>query len=431
MTAQELQRPIGFSPNEISSLINEGVLEQHAEEAAFLWSLRNDASMAPNYSLKELVDLDERLEANIEGLQIGANAGWLCLHKLLEQEELGALFVMAVIALEGNDLSKVQLIYRKVEANHELSDELLAAFAWVDSCYLKNVIHDLLKSPSTFWQCLGLSVCVSHGANPKDYITYALKNDNVELKARALRAVGELGFKQYSAMLKDALKSNNEDCIFWAAWSLLLIKELGSAQPVLKKIAESSSTFSNEAFIIYIRSLNTKNAYEWLKGFARMPGRARYAVKATAAVGDPIFIPWLIKQMAMPELAQVAGESFSSITGVDIEYEDLDGEPPEGLDSGPNDTPEDEDVSMDEDEDLAYPNSVLIQQWWDENKHKYTAGKRYLMGKEITEKTLAHVLLKGSQRQRAVAAIEISLRTAEVAIFQTKNPAKRQQKELG
>jgi len=39
----------------------ESIVEEHAEEAAFLWILRDAAVQAPHYSLNDLADSDERV----------------------------------------------------------------------------------------------------------------------------------------------------------------------------------------------------------------------------------------------------------------------------------------------------------------------------------------------------------------------------------
>jgi hypothetical protein len=52
------------------------IIEQHAEEAAFLWLLRDAAVRAPHYSLKNLADLDNRVEAHLDGLRIAGLEGW-------------------------------------------------------------------------------------------------------------------------------------------------------------------------------------------------------------------------------------------------------------------------------------------------------------------------------------------------------------------
>src|SRR5262245_61527707 len=68
--APPLQKPIGFRPGEISALINTDVLARHADDAPFLWHLRNQAVAAPHYSLLDLAKLDERVEANLDGLRV-------------------------------------------------------------------------------------------------------------------------------------------------------------------------------------------------------------------------------------------------------------------------------------------------------------------------------------------------------------------------
>src|SRR5262245_6682257 len=71
-----LLKPIGFAPREISALINSDVVARHADEAPFLWLLRDRAAAAPHYSLLDLAKLDERVEANLDGLRVAGDYGW-------------------------------------------------------------------------------------------------------------------------------------------------------------------------------------------------------------------------------------------------------------------------------------------------------------------------------------------------------------------
>jgi len=52
MSEAARQRPIWFSPEEISNLVNEDIVHQHAEEAAFLWILRDRVVGVPQYKPK-------------------------------------------------------------------------------------------------------------------------------------------------------------------------------------------------------------------------------------------------------------------------------------------------------------------------------------------------------------------------------------------
>ena len=135
--------------------------------------------------------------------------------------------------------------------------------------------------------------------------------------------------------------------------------------------------------------------------------------------------------MAVPELARVAGEAFRLITGVDLAYQDLEGEWPDGFEAGPSENPEDEDVALDADEDLPWPDPVLVQQWWDANKARYRNSQRYLMGEQISVEQCSSILRNAFQRQRSAAALELALMQPEIPLFETRAPGLRQQRLLG
>jgi uncharacterized protein (TIGR02270 family) len=169
----------------------------------------------------------------------------------------------------------------------------------------------------------------------------------------------------------------------------------------------------------------------WLEKFRKLPGKARLAISGFGALGDPAAILWLIGQMHLPELARPAGEAFSMITGVDLAYEDLEGEQPEGFEAGPTENPEDEDVAMDSDEDLPWPEPELLQKWWNNNKGSFKTGARYLLGKPISQETLQDALNNGFQRQRIAAAFELAMRNSGSTLFECRAPGLRQKKLLG
>src|SRR6187200_2798258 len=86
------------------------VIEQHAEEAAVLWLLRDAAVWAPHYNLSELAHLDGRVEAHIDGLRIAGEAGWEICKEALGHEEAGEVFAAAILACESGDDKRVQMV---------------------------------------------------------------------------------------------------------------------------------------------------------------------------------------------------------------------------------------------------------------------------------------------------------------------------------
>ena len=69
--------------------------------------------------------------------------------------------------------------------------------------------------------------------------------------------------------------------------------------------------------------------------------------------------------MAEPTLARLAGEAFSWICGTDLARQDLETLVAPALPEQPSDDPDDDDVSLDEDESLPWPDPVKVQAWWE------------------------------------------------------------------
>src|ERR1700730_10579817 len=76
---------------------------EYAEEASFLWLQRAHAVHAPNYSPRQFADLDERVEANMDGLRVAGVEGWRLAEAALENEGPEDFFPAAVLALEAQD----------------------------------------------------------------------------------------------------------------------------------------------------------------------------------------------------------------------------------------------------------------------------------------------------------------------------------------
>jgi uncharacterized protein (TIGR02270 family) len=269
-----------------------------------------------------------------------------------------------------------------------------------------------------------------HRQDPGTPLAEALSDDNPYLKSRALRAAGELGRTDLLPLVSRGRDSGNAACRFGAAWSLALLGDADAADP-LWSFVKPEEVFAEEAVRIAMRRADPPKALLWQRAIAEDTQTRRLAAVGAGAIGDPVLVPWLFEQMKTPPLARVAGEAFTMITGVDIAYEDLEGERPEGFEAGPTENPEDENVEMDPDEDLPWPDPELIQGWWGRNKGQFRNGTRYLMGQPISSEHLNQVLRNGRQRQRAAAALELTLMQPGLPLFEVRAQGVRQQHLLG
>jgi uncharacterized protein (TIGR02270 family) len=135
--------------------------------------------------------------------------------------------------------------------------------------------------------------------------------------------------------------------------------------------------------------------------------------------------------MGQLPLARLAGESFTMITGVGLAYRDLERKPPEDFQAGPTEDPKDDNVEMDPDDNLPWPEPKLVATWWQKNQGQFQSGTRYLCGKPMTIEWLKEVLRDGYQRQRIAAALELAIRQPGTPMFNVKAPGFRQIQLLG
>ena len=413
-----------------SPAIIETIVSQHAEDAAFLWLQRDGAVHEPHYSLEDLAKLDDRVEAHLDGLRIAGEGGWSLCRKNLEFNEPGEVFAAAVLALESRDKDKLDAVYSVVEQVPETAHAMISALGWVKSDNLGGKVSGLLASKEPLWRRIGLAGCAIHRVDPGKNLIMGLEDESGEVRARAARAAGELGRADIKTRLLSALTDENEAVRLWSAWSAVLLGDRGSAVRYLSDLLLDGGKGLGVGLNVLIRSLDLAKSKLLLGELVRNPDTLRLAILGVGSTGDTEYIPWLIKQMEAPQHARVAGEAFTSITGVDIAYDDLEGEWPDGFEAGPSEDPKDDNVAMDEDEDLPWPDPKLITGWWRQRSQEFQAGRRYLLGKPVIPEHCHWILVNGLQRQREAAALEIALMQPNTALFETRMVGKLQQKIL-
>jgi len=421
------QRPVGFSPHEISALVNEQVVSQHAEEAAFLWTMRNRAVGEPHYSLLDLAALDERVEAHVDGLTVSRDVGWKFCKRDLSYEGPGEVFAAATLAFRMGDRDWMLEALNSGCASTQTEPGLVSALGWLDWMTVSRWISRLLEAKSPVHRSIGVAASAIHRIDPGEALSLAVNHAQPALRARALRAVGELKRHDLLNQVRDHINDEDDACRFWAAWSLTLNGDR-SGLGTLTGWFERDDGFTQRALQLSLRALHLDQSRQWISSLAMKPKQTRLAVIGSGIVGDPASVPWLIRRMELPEFARLAGEAFTMITGVDLSYHDLDQDPPAS--ESTDDASIEEVLDLNYESNLRWPSSDRVSQWWAKNSHSFSSGTRYLAGKPITAQSALEVLATGKQRQRAGAALELGLIYPDRSLFEVRAPGNRQQKEL-
>jgi len=409
--------------------VNSEVVSQHAEEAAFLWSLRDRAVQEPHYALKDLAALDERVEAHLDGLRIAGTAGWdFCKANLIDDGP-GEIFALAVLAFSAGHRERMTEVLNIGCTLPNLRPGLISAMGWLDFAVVAPWALRLLEAKAPLHRAIGIAACAVHREDPGTALELAIGDVDPFLCARALRCAGEIKRRDLLETVRNHLPDEREACQFWAAWTVTL---LGDSQgvPILTRFALENDAFRERALHLVLRAIAVADARLLVRALAREPHHQRSVVMATGILGDPVSIPWLIQKMESPELARLAGEAFTMITGVDLSYQDLNQEaPPEPATAG-TDLVLEEVIPVDYETNLPWPSATLVTEWWEEHRHAFRAGTRYLGGKPITQQSAREVLVGGRQRLRAAAALELALLDRDLPLFEVRIRGSVQQKRL-
>jgi uncharacterized protein (TIGR02270 family) len=406
------------------------IVSQHHSDAVVLRNLRSSLVGAPHVKLRHLRRLDERLAAQLDGLGVaGAHGSALCVSGL-ETSGPNEVFVATVMALEHGDSSGLDNVLALAATLPEARKGLLSAFGWVSGQWLTGTIERALASIDPFRNLVGIVACSMHQVDPAGKLNIAMEANDVLLRSRAFRVAGVLGRLELLWLCVEHDRDEDPHCVFWAAWSGVLLGNRGQSLGRLRQLCLLPVPHQTHAIRLVLKLENNQGANTLLQRLANNPSNKRALLRGVGVSGDALYVPWLIEQMNELKYARLAGESFSYITGLDLAYLDLETKPSDNFEAGPNDNADDDNVAMDEDDGLPWPDPVKLQAWWDVNHQRFEPGVRYFMGERVTVAHCKKVLRDGFQRQRVAAAEYLCLLTPGTPLFPTSAPAWRQQRWL-
>jgi uncharacterized protein (TIGR02270 family) len=418
------------TPSTNPAAIIANVVREHANEAAGLWTSRSRLVATTRASLFELQRADERLAAHLDGLLVAADEGWRVCEAMLEDRSAGAVFVAVAVAVQAKQHERLKRLFAQAEDSPDARDGLIAALGWLEPQHLQGTVAGLLASAEPWRRLGGLAACGAHRVDPGLATGRWLGDEHAPVRARALRTAGEVGCLSALAACKNALSDEDPDCQFWAAWAGVLLGDRGPALDALTRAALAAGPHRARGFPLAVQATNIGGAHAVLQRLAADPAQLRWLVQGSGIAGDPLYVPWLIGLMAKNESARLAGEALSLVTGADLDVLQLTRPRPEDAEPGPSESPEDENVEMNPDEGLPWPDPERVRRWWSGNASRFQEGTRYFVGAPVARAHCLDVLRNGFQRQRILAAHHLCLLVPGTPLFNTTAPAWRQRTVL-
>lgn len=391
--------------------------EPIADEASFLWVLRSIVVNQPDYYSADLLELDARIDAKVNALMTAPEDAWNICANAMSIQQTGELFTAATIAFRSLEVMKIQEVVEVGMQSKEAFIGLAGALAWLPGRLCHSWIKKFLTSKDLHHKYLAVTVCSLRREDPREYLTNIIQREDCiahkPLYARSLRLIGELKRVDLAPAVRVALQSKEPEILFWATWSSIVLGNKSLIEN-LKPFVLTDNAYRARAIELAFRVLPIDAAREWINELAKKPQQIRQVIQASAILGDPHAINWLISQMRVPTLMRLAGEAFSTITGIGLEEHKLALEELPQLDdqlpaAATNDELQDGDLGLGDDDRLPFPSADKIAAVWQRYQQRFIPGRRYFMGQAITSEHLLSIYSYGNQRQRRAAALEMAL----------------------
>lgn len=296
--------------------------EHHLEELGFLWGRWRAALRDPDHTLANVADLEERIRAHLQGVQVPGDRALPRLLELLDGEDADTAFAAAYALLHRGD---PELQGRVLDAFAPAEDDafqaLAAALAYgpLSREGLERV-QAMLSARPALRAAAAAEVLAFHGAAAltPEQLPYLLEDEDPATRLAGWRLAALLGAqlapKSYACAMRDPAPEVVCAALEAGAWC-----GVHGVLAVLRQMAGAPSPERLEALYLLavLGAREDAACIHALVTDARL-GPARW--RLAGAFGDPRFVPLVLDALTDPDpaTAAAAGAAFTRLAGVDV-----------------------------------------------------------------------------------------------------------------
>jgi uncharacterized protein (TIGR02270 family) len=398
------------------------VLEEHLDEAAFLWSQWERALLSGTFDLSDTAELEERLLAHVDGLVVGgeAAAGDLLLPGL-ETDEPERISASALALLEGWGKRELEETLEVFDSGDDVQRAGIGRAMEVSGCEgLDAALRKRLTAEEPAVRIAAFQALAFRGGVPQETRTEWLYRDEAGQVIAALREPRPLGRDIGQTVLPQLLVDPRPG-VREAAILAGLVSGARAAWKACRKVAEEGGAGRRQCLVALALGGEAQDV-EWLVGLLRQEELRADVLWALGFSGQALVADACLEWMGHAKVAALAGEAFSAITGLKLEGEYR---MPPAEEEGSALVPlEEEDLDANlvpgAEASLPVPIPEAVTGWWQKARKGFERGARHLRGQKLDAGGLLEALGRESMRRRPVLALELAIRSRGALVLQTR-----------
>lgn len=421
------------------------VVREHIDEAAFQYRQWRSALFSPRYCLDQLRSgLEDQLEAHLIGIDIAGPAATerLLFPELEEMTSSGRTTVAALALLRSRERNAWYelLDFLSSSEDSEHRHAMIEAIAIHEEPRFEVVLREAFeRSRSPSEKAALLEVFAELWLDPGDSLGDCFDTGFVPLERLAVTTAGYARRLDLAHLVERNLRSQ-DTTLRDAAIEAGLFLGLTTAWLVCRQRAAFADGDCSESLRL-IGLLGSPYDHETIRGHLESRSTRKQALQALGFTGRIENVRHCIMHLESSDVrvAKLAAEAIALITGFNHfsvkafrqtpEPVVVDDECGDALIAS-NDDDLYADLVPDGTDELPHLDPFSIARWWEANRDKFSADRRYISGEVYSPKTLVKALRHGPMRRRPTHALDLAIRTGGRRQVTTSAFTGRQLREL-
>jgi uncharacterized protein (TIGR02270 family) len=288
-----------------------GIAQEHLEEAEFLFAARHRALRSELYDLNRLAELEERLDAHLDGLAGAAEEDWPGFAEGLGADDPGIVAAAVAGLVLGGRAEQVAAALWNSEL--DLLRGAATALWYVPlPAAIESLLLEALRDPASKLAALALDVLSAHGKLQATQLARFARNACPDVLAAAARAAGRVGG---DVAWLEPLTRLDAATVREASLFAMLRRGAPVARDRCRQLAADPKLSTPET-VRMLGAIGTDCDLQALRRLAGVEILAESALSAMAAVGTGAAVKNVLDLMADPKLGKGAGTAFKRITGI-------------------------------------------------------------------------------------------------------------------
>jgi uncharacterized protein (TIGR02270 family) len=398
------------------------IVEEHLDEAEFLWEQWEASLVAPNYVLGEVeAGPEARLLAHVDGLVVNGPrvAERLLLPTIADIDAEPTRIRAAALALlqtPGN--AGFEAVFAELHSSPQQRPELARALECWECGPLYPRLGSMLAAEDVDLRRTAARILAFHGEALDEVVPRMIASDRAFDQTLGLRLIPRLASAaRHTREIAAALASDDPD-VRDAAMVAGVQLDLPAAWRCARDLAGAADPGAGQALLVLALRGDPADRPTIVRAAESLRGAGLWALGFLGTVeAVEAAIPWLEDEAH----ARLAGEAVAAITGLDLESEGFIRVPPE-----------EEALEHRAVDDLPLPDALKVLMAWRRLRSRFATELRYIAGEPRDPAALRRALRDGPMRRRPaqLLALQIGAPASRRPQLETTAPTRRQFREL-